>query len=102
MSCIWMINESPLTDDASIFEGRFGLGAAIRRVSHEQQLWAVRSEKSAGLNPHLRFFQRGQQFLCLTNLLLLLLFLCFGFKSCHLSFVGFDKFGDFGRAKRVS
>jgi hypothetical protein len=29
MSCIWMINESPLTDDASIFEGRFGLGAAV-------------------------------------------------------------------------
>ena len=29
MSSIWMINESPLTDDASIFEGRFGLGAAV-------------------------------------------------------------------------
>ncbi|MDG1737521.1 MAG: hypothetical protein P8H92_06110 [Paracoccaceae bacterium] len=29
MSCIWMINESPLTDNASIFEGRFGLGAAV-------------------------------------------------------------------------
>jgi hypothetical protein len=58
------------------------------------------AKKGAGLNPHLRFFQRGQQFLCLTNLLLL--FLCFGFKSCHLRFVGFHKFGDFGRAKRVS
>jgi hypothetical protein len=41
MSCIWMINESPLTDDASIFEGRFGLTAVMGRVSHEQQLWAV-------------------------------------------------------------
>ncbi len=29
MSCIWMINESPLTDDASIFEGHFGPGADL-------------------------------------------------------------------------
>jgi hypothetical protein len=28
-----------------------GLGAAVRRVSHKGQLWAVRSEKRCGVEP---------------------------------------------------
>ena len=31
--------------------GRYGLTAVMGRVSHEQQLWAVRSEKRCGVEP---------------------------------------------------